>query len=210
VRARRDATARAVLCGIDMLNNNSFKKVLSTLGLLCLASLANAPQVLAAPRPRTAAVSPRTADLNIQIPKRDGSITGVRGADKAAGWDSQPYHVRGDVAYEVRGNSVALKQVHVLGWSETNGHYPYFCGHFGVNAKHLWIDGRDVSAKLELQSSVSPQGWVTSSWVSRLLGPTYPNIARGKTVTIRAYAGYDGGSCIQGGNLSITSSVVIK
>lgn len=196
-----------------MMNQTMFKKI-STLGLIGVASFASDATLLAAPR-RTATAA--AANQTTQIPQRNAGYGGVSAdGDKGVGivtGDSVPYHLRGSVVYEVPPApstlGLALKEIHVVGWLDANGHLPYACGTFSINAKHVTINGRDVSGNLVLEPALTPRGSVVSGWVARFLGPTYPRVSRGTTIAIRADVAYSD-PCVPVGNHSLTTSVVIR
>jgi hypothetical protein len=194
-----------VLIALRMLNKLILANMPLTVGLVCLASLATGAQVHARPAPGGPGES-GPAQARLAIPQQNGSITGFEGTTFG---DSQPYHLRGTVVYDIAGGNAVIREVHVFGWSETNGHYPYRCGKFVINAKRAWVNGGDISRNLGFEASLQPQGWVSSSWVARFSGNQMV-IPRGKPVLIRADAAYDGGNCIIGGKFSITSSVTVR
>ncbi len=213
-----------------MLNQNMFKKVSMTLGLICVASLANDAPAFAAPRhptkPATRPVATATASRTVKIPKRDagyggGTMDGDKGVPVPSG-DSVPYHLTGSVVYEPTGYTpaphslgVALKEIHIVGWLDSSGHLPYPCGKFTINARHVSINGQDYSGRLVFEGGIYPAGWQVSSWVLRFPGPTYPTYptspgsSHGVTVAIRANVAYSE-PCIPVGNSSLTTSVVIR
>jgi hypothetical protein len=149
----------------------------------------------------------------VKIPQRDGSLSGVMGdGNPAAGiltGDSMPYHIRGEVEYLRSGSDVHITAVHIFGWATAKGNAPFACGNFGVNAKHLSINGRDYSGNLVWESGMEPSGWVVSSWVAKFAGPEFPAFRTGGSVSIRADAAFDGASCIVAPPFSLPSSVTL-
>jgi hypothetical protein len=149
----------------------------------------------------------------VKIPQHDGSLSGLLGnGDPVLGiitGDSMPYHVRGEVEYLRSGSDVHITAVHIFGWATAKGNAPFACGNFGVNAKHLSINGRDYSGSLVWESGMEPSGWVVSSWVAKFLGPEYPTFHSGGAVSVRADAAFDGASCIVAPPFSIASSVTL-
>src|SRR5690349_13046674 len=160
-------TARHLLCRVVMLNQNTFKKVSMTLGLISVASLANDASAFAAPRRPTnpvlqpagrlahPPVAAAASDRTVQIPERDAGYGGIQ--------DSEPYHLTGRVVYEhigydpvPRSLGVALKEIHILGWLDSNGHLDYPCGKFTIDAKHVSINGQDYSGRLVFDGGIFP------------------------------------------------------
>jgi hypothetical protein len=158
-------------------------------------------------------MQPPPGTQTVQIPQRDGSVSGIVGAgDKNLGTltgDSVPYHVRGVVQYFRSGSDVHITAVHVFGWATAKGNFPFACGNLGINAKHLSINGRDYSGSLVFEPSASPSGWVISRWVAKFLGPELPTFRSGGSLSIRADGAFDGASCILMGPFSISSSVTL-
>lgn len=212
-----------------MKNPRMFKNLSLSLGLLCGAGVLCDAAVFAAPRQSTAGA---TTNLLMKIPQRDANYGGVTGDGDTGGdgvlrvvptLDSVPYHLNGEVIYDMAGNMpaprslrIVLKEIHIAGWFDSNGHLPYPCGTFSINAKHVWINGTDYSSQLQVDSGLVQQGQVVSKWFVRLstpyptfqVYPTWPGTAHGPTITIRADVSYSG-DCIPTGNRSLTASVVI-
>src|SRR4051794_27025872 len=112
--------ARDMLCCLNMMNQHMFKKVSMALGLVCFASLASAARAVAAPpRPSVAAAT----SVTVKIPQRNAGYAGVTTIGNPSfpgvSGDSQPYHLKGSVVYEPRGNSLAFKEIHISGWSDS-------------------------------------------------------------------------------------------
>jgi hypothetical protein len=103
--------------------------------------------------------------------------------------------LRGDLEYFRSGADIHITAVHIFGWATADGNVGHACGDCRMNAQHLTINGTEFSSSLVFQASAVPQGWMTSSWVATFLGPEYPASHTGGSVTITAYAAFDGGHC---------------